>query len=108
MINRVSIVVPNARGVAERWRSSYQHGDEWTRTVSGDSELVYNKLCDLGQSPDPDLAAGIIGNKSWTHKSCSGCRAEESKMVSFGSDYSDNEIIMCKSCLQGGLRAIDQ
>lgn len=106
MVTRVNVVVPNARGVAERWRSAYQHGDRWTRTVSGDCEQIYNKLCDLGKSPDPDMVAGIIGNKSWTHQHCSGCFAEENQMVSFGTDYSDNEVILCKACLQDGLRAL--
>ena len=108
MVKRVQIAVASGRGVAERWRSQYFERDgKWSRTVSGNNaEDVYNKLCDLGQAPDVELVAGVIGNQSWSYLSCSGCGDYVVRAANFGSDYSDATIQLCKTCLEDGLAAL--
>lgn len=105
---RLSIRAPSARGVAERWRSQYQKPDgRWTRTVSGDSEKVYNALCDLGPTPDPEKAAAIIGNKSWTHPRCSGCTEDVTLVVCFDEGWGDDKPQICPSCLAEATRLLN-
>lgn len=107
MISRAKVNVASGRGVAERWRSQYQKKDgHWTSTAMGGSEEIYNTLCALGPNPDIDAVAKVIGNQGWAHISCSGCGTHVARAVSFGRDYSDDEILMCQICLQEGLRAI--
>lgn len=106
MIKRVTVAVASGRGVAERWRSQYQRDGKWTRTVSGDSEVTYNKLCDLGPNPDIDAVAEAIGNKSWGHLSCSGCSDHVVRAASFGCDYNERDILLCEPCLRDGLNAL--
>ncbi len=109
MIKRISIAVASARGVAERWRKQYQKepGGNWTRTVSGDSEQVYNKLCELGHNPDVAKVAEIIGNEGWSHLQCCGCSAYITRAASFGADYNDNELLLCKECVTDASRAFE-
>jgi hypothetical protein len=106
MIKRVTIAVASGRGVAERWRSQYQHGAKWTRTVSGDSEGIYKQLCDLGENPKVEEVANIIGNQGWDHLSCSGCDSYVLRAASYGTDYSERDILMCEACLREGLGAM--
>lgn len=108
MKNRVSISVASARGVADRWREQYyeRDGRKWSSTVSGPAEKVYDQLCALGQNPDIDIVAKIIGNESWSHLLCSGCNERVKAAVSFGSNYSDNELLLCAPCVEDAARAL--
>ena len=108
MVKRVSVEIATGRGVAERWRTQYQHqtAKTWTNTVTGDSGKVYDKLCELGPNPDIAKVAEIIGNKSWSYLYCSGCGDQVERAVSFGSDYSDTPILLCAACISDGAKAI--
>lgn len=107
MVKRVVIRVASGRNVAERWRSQYQHPkDGWSLTSAGGAKEKYERICALGVAPDPEAVAEIIGNKSWTHIDCSGCGESVARAVSYGSDYSEHETILCEPCLADGLRAI--
>lgn len=66
----ITIAVPSAHNVAERWRTQYQHAGRWTDTVHGSSADVYLRLLALGPTPDPRDVNNIIGNTSWTHPDC--------------------------------------
>lgn len=66
----VTLEGPSALGVADRWRQTYHNKGEWGGTARGSAKDIYDALCALGPSPDPEKAAEIIGNKSWTHPSC--------------------------------------
>jgi hypothetical protein len=107
MVERVKVEVASGRGVAERWRSQYQQGGKWTRTVSGDSELVYNKLCDLGQNPDIDAVSEVIGNKGWSYLSCTSCGEYVKRAADLTRTYSDNHTLICRPCLEDAIRAMD-
>lgn len=89
----INIRVAAARNVAERWRQTYQRNDGWTRTAYGDSEVVYNKLCDLGPSPPIMKVVEIIGNKSWTHLTCAGCNEYTDVAAQVGED-----LLICEDC----------
>lgn len=94
------IVVASGRGVAERWRRQYQQPAGWvTRTAGGSPEDTYNALCALGPLPDPDAAAKLIGNQSWTHPTCSSC----SRSVLVAAEFGDSETTkLCADCLREG------
>jgi hypothetical protein len=108
MVRRVSISVASGRGVAERWRSQYyeRQADKWPNTVNGPSEDVYNKLCALGPNPDIEKVVEIVDGHSWTHLMCSGCNDYVVKAVSFGTDYSDRELLLCAVCVEDAARAL--
>lgn len=108
MVSRVKISVASARGVADRWRETYRDKTtgKWGTTVSGDSEKVYKALCKLGHKPDIEQVAGIIGNKTWSFLTCSGCNEYITRGADFGSDYSDNQVLLCEPCLKDGLAAM--
>jgi hypothetical protein len=109
MISRVKIHIASGRGVAERWRTQYQNPDKsWTLTASGGGEKTYNALCALGQNPDIGKVAEVIGNRSWSYLSCSGCGDYVERAADFGSDYSDTQILLCEACLKDGLAAINK
>jgi hypothetical protein len=108
MVRRVSISVASGRDVAERWRYQYyeRKGREWSSTVNGPAKNKYDALCALGPNPDIDKVAEIIGNKSWSYLSCSGCNDYVASAVSFGSDYSESEILLCAACVEDAGRAL--
>lgn len=102
MVSRVKISVASARNVADQWRSQYSRKDGgWDVTVSGSSLDIYEKLCALGHNPDIHAVAEVIGNKSWSHLSCSACGEQVERLVSYAPVYSDNEVALCEPCLKG-------
>ncbi len=107
MVQRVKVQVASARGVAERWRAQYQRDGKWTRTVTGDSEVVYNKMCDLGENPDIAKIADAIGNKSWSYISCAACAEYVTRAADLTPPYTDNAILICRPCLEDAIRAMD-
>ena len=108
MIKRISISVASARGVADRWRASYyDKRGQWGNTVSGSSEIVYDKLCALGPNPDIAKVAEIIGNKSWSYLTCSGCGEYVVTAVSFGHDYENCEVLLCEQCIKDATTALE-
>jgi len=100
----VSIIKASGRGVAERWRTRYQKKDGWTKTASGDSKDVYDKLCDLGHVPDIAKVAEIIGNKSWSYIRCEGCSDEVEEAVSIGEHDAKS---YCKTCIDEAKTALN-
>ncbi len=102
-----SIEIASAANVAERWRSQYQRDGKWTRTASGDSEEIYNALCDLGRNPDIAAVATIIGNKSWSYLSCDGCDKYVTHAVKLNHGYSEKDHLLCRNCLERGIAAFD-
>lgn len=106
MVSRVKVTFASGRGVAERWRSQYQRDGVWTRVVSGDSEKIYNALCDLGHNADPAKVAEIIGNQSWSHLSCSACGDYVLRAVDFGCEHSDHGVMLCEPCVKDGASVI--
>ena len=97
---RIQLAEAKALDVAERWRAQYQNEDKtWRSTVTGDTEIVYNKL--LMCPNDPDQIAAIVGNKSWTHTYCNGCSEYVKVSVIYGEDTK-----LCRNCLASGSTAI--
>ena len=92
----VSVEHATGRGAAERWRSQYQKPTGWMRTAGGDSELVYNNLCDLGLNPDIKAVADIIGNQSWSYITCDGCSDSVEIAVMLG-EYEAKKY--CRVCI---------
>ena len=96
----VLIRTASGHGVAERWRKQYQHpNDGWIRTASGLSNEVYERLCDLGQTPSAAATAEVIGNKSWSYLTCSGCNEYVERAVEF-TGYREHETLLCAPCIE--------
>jgi len=102
MNRKLEVKRASAMNVAAQWRRQYyeEKADKWPKTARGASEDVYNRLCDLGVSPDLDAAAAIVGNKSWTHPTCNGCDQYVEKAIVVGYEHN---LTMCEQCLEAGL-----
>lgn len=88
-----SLVKPSAQGVADRWRQQYHGKDGWVRVARGSSEEIYNRIMDLGEAPDPAKVAEIIGNKSWTHPTCSVTGEPLEVGVRFAREYEESIVL---------------
>ena len=85
--------------VAERWKKVYCNSDNiWDRCNSGDSQIVYNQLCALGDNPKTSQIVEILGNKSWTHFCCSMCGNLVEKIVQFKRNHT---VTICEDCIRG-------
>lgn len=100
----VSIVIASGVGVAERWRSQYQKEQGWSNTVSGNSQIVYDKLCALGHNPSIEAVAEIIGNKGWCYIMCDGCTDYVEKAVALG-EYEPKSY--CNVCITEAMSALN-
>ena len=56
---------------AERWKRQYCEEGKWGSTVSGSAKKTYDAIIAAGT--DLNAIDAAIGNKSWTHYSCSSC-----------------------------------
>lgn len=88
-----SLVKPSAQGVADRWRNQYHGKDGWLRVARGSSQDTYDRIMDLGEAPDPEKVAEIIGNKSWTHPVCSVTGDHLAVGVRFAREYEGDVIL---------------
>lgn len=83
-----------------RWKGAYYNPDDytWRTTVSGDTEQVYEKLKQL-QNPTEDDIATIIGNRSWTQLVCDHCKQYVEIVSQF---HVANEYLfqVCQNCLE--------
>ena len=64
---------------------------------------VYDKLKDLGDTPDPDMVDKIIGNSSWTDVGeCEECKEISETLIQLGedTDYESHTARICPSCLK--------
>lgn len=92
----VSVLHSDASGVAARWKRQYFMGTKgW-----GDKrdEGIYNRLVELGPSPDIDLVAEIIGHKHWSFFTCSSCAEYVRSAVQIGEH--EPTVILCEVCLR--------
>lgn len=64
-------------------------------------EAIYNKLVALGEHPDPDAVDAVIGNGSFTHRSCVGCNEWHDRFVVM-QEYPTSRftIALCLSCAE--------
>jgi hypothetical protein len=100
----VRIRTASSIGVAERWRSQYQHPkDGWTKTVTGNSGAIYDKLCALGPKPSAQEVADVIGNKSWSFVACDGCTEYIERAAEIG-EYEPKAY--CEMCLREALQSL--
>lgn len=103
------ISVASGRGVAERWRSQYLHPKEgWGTTALGNSKDIYERLCALGPSPDPDAVAEIIGNKGWAHLQCTACGEYVRRAVDLTPPYKDEALLLCEPCVGQARAAFEE
>ena len=101
MVRDVLVRTAGGHGVADRWQSQYQHPvDGWRRTARGPAKEVYERLCDLGPTPSAAATAEVIGNKSWSYLTCSGCNEYVERAVQFTGGYSEGETLLCAPCIE--------
>ena len=93
-----------ANEAKDHWKMQYFENGAWLRSISGDTEVVYNNLVSLGDNPAPNLVDQLIGNYSWTRLECSECHADVDEAVLFGVvDYDSEYCYLCKDCLAKAL-----
>ena len=101
MTRDVLIRTADGHGVADRWQSQYQHPvDGWRRTAHGPAKEVYERLCDLGQTPSAAATAEVIGNKSWSYLTCDGCSEYVERAVEFTDSGSERNPLLCAPCIE--------
>jgi hypothetical protein len=100
---KIESSIVQAKTVAERWRKQYFREGSWGRTITGDSELVYNRLLEC--SNDPAEIARIVGNFGWSHISCGSCGEYVLVVVVFGEN--ESEVKVCRNCVTAGAAAIN-
>ncbi len=90
----VSLFDPDIEGIAKRWKAQYhEKSGTWKSTSFGDSGMVYSKLVVAKTLDECDNA---IGNKSWTHFLCDGCRNYTRTAVLIGDGDHNG---YCPTCL---------
>lgn len=91
---------------ATRWRDQYAH-----YFARGDKDKVstYEKLQDLGPSPNPDDVDAIIGNDSWTSCRCNDCAQDREAVCELGAepDYDSATAHICIRCLRLAVAAFE-
>lgn len=107
-VRSIKVQVASAVGVADRWREQYHRADGWGDTVSGSTKAVHEKLLALGESPPIESVAAVIGNKSWSYLTCSGCGESVEMAVAIGPDWRDDLLLICRSCAGGALTALER
>jgi hypothetical protein len=91
---RYHLLEASTDGVANRWREQYPEGQRVL--ACGESvKKIQDALDALLPDSDPEKAAKIIGNKSWTHPFCSCCQEYVLHAVQFG----DATEATCLPCL---------
>jgi len=69
-------------------------------------KAVADKLAALPlEDHTPDRIAALIGNKGWTHPSCSECNQDVEVAISLGS--ADYPATVCLPCLKGSVAALE-
>ena len=98
-------LAPDVKVIAERWRQQYcSKGLGWQRTISGDSEEVYRRLCALPSDAPAEKIDQIIGNASWTSVVCSSCQRRVHRVVQFDAEATGN--VLCEPCVQEAVRLL--
>lgn len=83
------------KDVAEQWRIQHSLG---SGALFGRDQIIYDRLCGLGDDPDPARVADIIGNQTWSNLHCDGCGGFYTTLV--GHDVGEySERAYCRECL---------
>ncbi len=92
------------RGVAERWRESYQSLPEsdWKFPVQAGLDALDLETASVTEVED------VIGNPSWTRQRCDVCEREVERWVRLGEepDYESATVHVCAACLALAVEAI--
>lgn len=88
-----------AASTAERWARQYGINDGISTSALGSMYEKYNRLVDLGHSPDPDDVDNVLGNKSWTRLDCDECGWAVDVAMQLGNDDVDG-VFICYRCLE--------
>jgi hypothetical protein len=89
---------------ASRWKKQYLRDGVWYAPLSSgaSSELIHERLVNLGDRPHPDDVTAIVGNASWSSAPpCDECGMSPGAVVSVGQepDYESATACMCLRCL---------
>ncbi len=95
----VSIVTRHteAATAAQRWAATYK---DYKGFRPGDAERkrdILAQLESLGPTPNPDDVDAIIGNDTWTRRTCDVCSGG-SNVAAVVNRESDRDTIVCVAC----------
>lgn len=100
-----------AEKASHLWKKSYYDSKKkkWGDLISGSAEEVFERLCDLGPSPNPDDVNAVIKNTSWTDCTCSECRKAVETVVQLGEepDYESSTAWICIDCLRSAVALVE-
>lgn len=101
LINRQEL----AKTAACRWNKLYNKFDYF----DPEKHDIFFRLKSLGSNPDPDKVDEIIGNYTWTRRTCDECQKNDAeKWVEFDPDPGTPEMHLCEDCLKQALVLIEE
>lgn len=100
VVRIVTIRRASTRGVVERWSRQYPAD----KGVGGHHDTT-RKLAAMPLTATPNELAAVIGNKSWTHLSCAGCRDYADVAVQVGDS---DGALLCLDCISEMALAAEQ
>ena len=92
---------PDVKNIAARWNEHY----EGKYHIYAHAKSTHENLLALGDNPTAEEINRVIGNKSWTTLTCSGCLDDGTVMVAIG-EFSDNHY--CNRCLSEAMEILNE
>lgn len=99
-----------AAKAAERWKKQYFDENNKTWRYGEDKKEVYNRLIQLGPSPNPQDVNRAIGNDSWTDCKCNECDRDVNCVVQIGDelDCDSQTANVCVNCIKKAFAGFDK
>lgn len=97
---RLALSKPLVLTVAHRFAQQYPPDKYPSDTGHGKTRVALEAL-DLTTATVTQVV-DIIGNKSWTHLTCSECDEYVEKAVQFGGAWGESPLTLCPGCARAG------
>ena len=107
------IKIKTAKEIAKSLKRTYWYEGSWSGTVfnSGEEiESIYKKLTNLRKGYSDSELKNILGNfEPWRYNFCNSCYKEKlEEMIHISTNDEGGEEIICKACLQKGLKLLEK
>ena len=94
--------------VADRWRRLYSPNGYWSDRITRKGKTLYEIHAEILACKTLDEVDEAIGNKSWTHDSCSSCSTQtRDKMAVFDVNDGEYDYSICAACLRAALDELE-
>lgn len=98
------------KGAVKRWDAQYDHCEPSYKIGPADKKEAISEIrarlrkLDLEKCSVDDVHKAI-GVDGWASNDCYICEADAPVTVGLQSQFSDNTVVVCKSCLEAALKA---